>query len=546
MGTFRARRIGIDTIHGEGGVGGKADGLLALAAMEIGPPLAPLRNEILSYEVHERYRACGAFDEETASLVEGLAMAFDCPIAVRPSQPSEDDPERPTSGGSVSYMLPNNHPDPRCRVRQLRRALKHIYECSATGFCRDPRAPTAVIVSPIHGILSRSNVGTLHYPLSSGVADSICTHPISGVEATVGFGFDQGFARVAFGHGYSTVRMDFDVVPVLGILGHPRPAPPPVQQRYLYALNLERNAELAGQEMETMCGPLSLQHADPVALGHFGSARSVDFKTLVEEDRFGYASGLRTIMEKIASHARAPFQIEFTFNVIGGEGVFHVVQYKTLRNLRSERVEIPEDGRRALLDTNRVQGHGVIQAVSWAVVINPFTFEEARRGDIRSALCDLNQRLKADGERYVLICPGKVGTTDPRLGFHLAFDDLDGAALIVEYGYDVHGAPTVEISRDELTGGTFGSHFLYQILGGAEADRRIRQWKALGSQGTHFLTNLIANRTIFAHVDPTTNLLDGWFFIPPDGHETSPIYAKRFEEPVTIYADIFARRCQVK
>jgi len=62
-----------------------------------------------------------------------------------------------------------------------------------------------------------------------------------------------------------------------------------------------------------------------------------------------------------------------------------------------------------------------------------------------------------------------------------------------------------------------------------------------GTQGTHFLTNLVSNNTIYGFIAPTTDHIDPWFFSVPSNDDA--IYVLTFPKPVKIYADSINQQC---
>ncbi len=92
-----------------------------------------------------------------------------------------------------------------------------------------------------------------------------------------------------------------------------------------------------------------------------------------------------------------------------------------------------------------------------------------------------------------------------------------------------------------MTGGIYGSHFLYMIHGGHDEQQRRLQTRMYGTQGTHFLTNLVSNNIIYGFIAPTTDHIDPWFFAGSNDDEA--VYVLAFPNPVTIYADSINQRC---
>jgi len=533
-------------IHGSGDIGGKGEGLLLVDHLELGAPRT-LQTHVITSEVYDRYRDNNdEFDQESRELLGQIHEAFDrVPIGVRASETLENDPLVPTSGVSTSFMLPNCHKSPEVRFAQLRQAIKHIYDrFSARKEAQpDQRTTVAVLVNPIPGVASDTRAGKIYHPMSSGVADSLFRYPLTlddGLQDP-----EEGFARVAFGHGYAVVLDQFEVIPVATIR---KPLPPAVMtrggQQLFYALGLDQEQTDIKDEMSTM-SMLSVRFAAPKILAPFQDEKGrVNFDRLIRENAYDYHRDFVNMMEQV-HNIDSSFQIEFTWNLVDGKGVFHIVQFKSLRGVDLSRIEIPAFDDRAMVSTDQFQGHGVTRDIRHSIVINPFAYAKEQHDEVVRELRRLNAELTEKGQRYILVCPGRVGTTNREWGFNVDYPSVSGSAVIVEYGYDIHGSPSVSVTADEMTGGIYGSHFLYQILGGAEEAERARRARIFGSQGTHFLTNLYTSQTLYLLVNPARNHLADWFFIPPEGKEQAPIYLKRFEQTVTAYADLFQRKCMI-
>ncbi len=542
--TLERKQAGPTTvIHGSGELGGKGEGLLLMDQIDL-QRAHKLKTHIISSEFYQRYRDAGDIDPDAEERLRQIHASFSTtPIGVRASEKYENDPRFPTSGISSSYMLPNHHPRLEQRFAQFRRALTLIYD----KFARRPNAgpddegALSVLVNPIPGVASDTRVGKLYYPMSSGVADSVFKYPL-----TVEDGPQdptEGFARVAFGHGYGVVLDAFEVIPMAtvrnplhpGLMGN---------QRYFYAIQLTGEPALSDNEMSTL-SMLNMSFADPRHARAFQDDKGrVNFERLIMDDKLRYRSDLESTMERLHK-IDSDFQIEFTWNMVDGKGALHIVQFKRLRSADFSRIDIPAFDRHSLIATDQFQGHGVVEGIRNAVVINPFAYNENLYDHVLEQIARFNDEMSERGDRYILVCPGRLGTKNKEWGFNVPFQSITASAAVVEYGFDVKGSSSIAVSSDEMTGGIYGSHFLYQILGGASAAEKARRARMFGSQGTHFLTNLYTTGTLYLFVNPAEDHLAPWFFSPPEGQITEPVYVKRFDRPMTAYADIFQRRCLV-
>jgi hypothetical protein len=530
------------TVHGKGEIGGKGEGLVILDQHGV-KNTGKLRTEIVTTELYDRFRSNNdEFDRESLERLRRIHASFSGPIGVRSSERFENDPLVPTSGQSCSYMLPNSHGSQEERFENFHCSIVNIYEkfIRRTAENNEEGNTLAILINPIPGISGRTNAGSFFYPMSSGVADSFFAHPLtldSGPQDP-----SEGFARVAVGHGYAVVLDTFEVLPLATIK---RPIPPRLisqgGQSYFYAIQLDEGVKVDHEEMSTM-SMLHKRFLDRRVLSVFGDEKGhINFDGLVSENRYNYKRDLDAIMEQLHKLG-SDFQIEFTWNVVDGEGVFHIVQYKRLRTVDSRHIVVPEVDEHAVVSTDQFQGHNVIKGIRYAIVINPFNYKEEMHDHVLSELTRWNDELESCGEQYIFVCPGRLGTKNRKWGFFVEYASISGAAAIVEYGYDIKGSPAIEVDPDELSGGIYGSHFLFQVLGGANEAERARRARLFGSQGTHFLTNLYTSGAIYMFVNPTRNFLSHWFFTAPEGHQGSPIYPKKFEEPQIAYANLYEKR----
>jgi hypothetical protein len=106
-----------------------------------------------------------------------------------------------------------------------------------------------------------------------------------------------------------------------------------------------------------------------------------------------------------------------------------------------------------LCRTDVALGHGRIEDLHDVIYVKQ-DFKE--RGSVQQAarqVGELNERLRRDGRPYLLIGPGRWGSSDPRLGIPVVWSQISGAKVIVETRFD--GRP-VEPSQ--------GSHFFHNVL----------------------------------------------------------------------------------
>ncbi|MCI0494202.1 hypothetical protein L0Z72_04275, partial [candidate division KSB1 bacterium] len=224
-------------------------------------------------------------------------------------------------------------------------------------------------------------------------------------------------------------------------------------------------------------------------------------------------------------------------------GQFHVVQLTQLPEFKFEAIDMPDQSdHRYLLITN-FQGHGIKHDIQYAIVVSPFIYSKDRHDEVRNKMYKLNQQLKQENENYFIIAPGRLGSTNRDWGIQIDYRDVDGAVGLFEYGVDIAGRAEPLPEKDDGTGGIYGSHFLYMLQGGYDEQQKRLQTRMYGTQGTHFLTNLMSNNIIYGFIAPTEDHLDPWFFSASQDDEA--INVLKFPKPVTIYADSENQRCVI-
>lgn len=542
-------RVGDVKIYGKGLLGGKGVGLVKVNKCNI-PKAHKLRTRILTTTFYKRFIELGGKfgDEELDIIASILRKLGNIPISVRSSATNEACVSKEGDGSvhageNTSFMLPNNHPDFSLRFNQLIQAIYHIYNDFIQKQPPDSQERMAIVINPIPGIYDDTLAGSVYYPLVSGVANSFFPYALKTQNP------EEGFARVAFGHGYATVLDDFPVIS-MATIRNPIPLEMlGVRQKYFYAIDMTKNETLKGDELETM-RKLSVKFANYQNIKILGRRKdSINFETLVEDNRFGFKSGLLEIMDVISSKISSHYQIEFVFNVdINKEytdfGTFHVVQLTQLPELKFEAIHFPDHAGKIYLSINKFQGHGIKKGVKYAVVVSPFIYAKDMHDEVRRKISTFNRSMREANAPYIIVLPGRLGSKNKDWGIQVDYRDVDRAVAIFEYGVDIAGRPEPLKEPEYLTGGgIYGSHFLYMIQGGYDEEQKKIQTRMYGTQGTHFLTNLVSNNIIYGFILPTQDEIDPWFFIPPD--KNSALYVLRFPKAISVYADSIEQKCVV-
>ena len=536
--------------YGDGSLGGKGTGLARINEYLL-PKSSNLKTWILTTSFYDRFLELDKTfgDEELRTVASILTELGDIPVGVRSSATNEAGISakgicQVRAGENTSFMLPNNHPDFESRFNQVVQAIYHIYSDFLQRQPPDGHERMAIVINPIHGVFDDTMAGPVHYPYISGVANSFFPHALKTQNP------NEGFARIAFGHGYATVLDDFPVISMVTIKN-----PVPVEllqigngQQFFYALDMTKNRELKGEELETM-KKLHVRFANYHKIKLLGIHNNlITIEELVQHNHFGFQSGLVEIMDMISAKISARFQIEFVFNIdfkkkTEADGVFHVVQLTQLPELKFEAIDIPDQVKHTYLSIGNSQGHGIKKGIKFAVVVSPFVYTKSMQETVRNRISDINRQMSEQNQDYLIVVPGRLGSKNNDWGIYVDYKDVDKAVAIFEYGVDVAGRPEPLPEDASLTGGIYGSHFLYMIQGGFDEEQRKVQTRMYGTQGTHFLTNLMSNNVIYGFIAPAQDKIDPWLF--STAGENDPLSVLTFPHGATVYADSINQRCVV-
>jgi hypothetical protein len=537
-------------IYGKGELGGKGAGLVKINENPI-PHAHRLRTQILTTTYFDHFINDGKrLDEKKFEIFDSILKELgDIPISVRSSATDEGGTSPKGigpihAGENTSFMLPNNHPDFSVRLGQLKQATFYIYKDFIEQQSAESREKMAIVINPIPGLFDDTMAGPFYYPYISGVANSYFPYALKTQNP------DEGFARIAFGHGYATVLDDFPVISMATIKN-------PIPQRFLnvgrgqqyfYALDMTKNKGLEGNELETM-KTLHVRFANYHKIKLLGIHNNlITIEELVQNNHFGFKTGLREIMEMISARVSSHFQIEFVFNIDFDRkdkevGRFHVVQLTPLPTLRFETIEIPEHLNHTYLSISSLQGHGIKKGIQNALVVSPFIYAKSMHEKVIQRISDFNKRMREQKESYIMIIPGRLGSSNRDWGIQVDYRTVDKAVAIFEYGVDIAGRSEPLPEDSSLSGGLYGSHFLYMIQGGFDEEQKRLETRMYGTQGTHFLTNLISNNVIYGYIAPTQDLIDAWFFSGSNTEDS--VSVRKFPKKVNIYADSKNQRCIV-
>ena len=233
----------------------------------------------------------------------------------------------------------------------------------------------------------------------------------------------------------------------------------------------------------------------------------VTFSNILKHDTFPLAEILEILLEVGQKEMNNPIEIEFAVNLDTPKGwpkIFNFLQIRPIvENEQTEDFPWEDvDCEKALLFSRSALGHGVIKNIFDFVYIKPENFNPAFTKEIAREVELVNQKYLDLKRNYVLVGPGRWGSSDPWLGIPIKWSQRSEARVIVESGLD--------------------------------------NFKVDPSQGTHFFQNLTSFRVGYLTINPYIN--DGKYDITflnaqKSFYETEYIRCVKFEKELIIQID---------
>ena len=395
------------------------------------------------------------------ALLDDLLALFDVvahPIAVRSSGVLEDAHYQPFAGVYATYMVPRVS-DKQAMLAMLRSAIKAVY---ASVFFKDSKAYMTATQNLIDqekmAIVLQEVVGSEHgqyfYPTLSGVARSINFYPI-GEEKPA-----DGVAKVALGLGAYIVdggkslrfcpAYPHNILQLSELRTVLREG-----QKEFFALDLsmlgqapETDTEYnirhlpvaAADDPETLryaFSTLSLEDQRLTPGGTGAGRRVVTFSNILEYDAFPLARVISDLLRIGSRGMGRPVELEYAMDIREGKAYFYLLQIRPIVDVSEETELTPDDlSRPALISSTSVLGNGMVEDVHYILYVRSDRFDALRSRDIAAEIGNINEQLTARGESYVLVGPGRWGSSDPALGIPVKWSHISGAKAVVECGLE--------------------------------------------------------------------------------------------------------------
>ncbi|WP_462267788.1 PEP/pyruvate-binding domain-containing protein [Desulfobacter sp.] len=454
------------------------------------------------------------------------------PIAVRSSSLFEDSHDQPFAGLYKTYMLPNTDTSTEKRLEHLITAVKLVYASTYL------KAPRSYARSTMHrtqdeemAVVLQEITGTRHknyfYPSISGVAKSYNFYPIAHLKA------EEGISYIALGLGKIVVdggkTLRFcpkypQFLPQFSMIDDIMEN----SQKYFYALKMEglpspekffgigedpcvTRLDIADAKdhpaVRVLCSTFNMQ--DDRIRDRFSDKDFpvLTFANILKYNSFPLADILAEVTALGAGWMGTAVEIEFTVD-LPVEGVrsrprFSLLQIRPMGQYKQNfSVTITQkDIKNAFCHSTLSLGNGEYKDIRDIVYVDPKTFEPNKMPWVAGEINKINAMFNDTGTKYVLIGPGRWGSSERWLGIPVVWNDISNVGCMVE--------TTIESINADF------------------------------SQGSHFFQNITSLGIPYMTVQDKGNNFIDYDFLSSLESATTTRYLKhiRFDRPVRILVD---------
>ena len=413
-------------------------------------------DEILSEFVSSRLPE--ALVEELRAFIETVRS----PLAVRSSSKLEDSSYQPFAGVYSTYMIPLVENKDQM-LRMLGKAIKSVYASVFYNGSRTYIQTTANLLSEekmavvVQSICGSEHDG-LYYPMLSGVARSVNFYPIGSEKP------EDGIVNLAFGLGKTVVdggnslRFSPKYPKKILQLSEPKLALRDTQKQ-MYALDLRPGAfkisrnegvNLAHPQVaeilphfphpEFVASTFSIENNRMVPGVTAKGPRVISFDSILRYGRFPLAQIIRDLLEICRKELMCDVEMEFAADIIpdsNGQGiVLKLLQVRPVAEFYDDRNSSVEKVREEMSDilvhSGKALGSGFVEGMKYILHVPSESFDSAKTKQMAEEIAELNGLMKKEGASYLLVGPGRWGSSDPWLGIPVIWSDISEARMIVE------------------------------------------------------------------------------------------------------------------
>ena len=384
------------------------------------------------------------------------------PLAVRSSSKLEDSHYQPFAGIYSTYMIPFTKNEDQM-LRLLLRDVKSVYASVYFAASRaDIQTSQNLISEEKMAVIIQEVCGTeqdgLYFPTCSGVARSINYYPIGDERP------EDGVCDVAMGlgklvvDGGRTLRFSPRYPQKVLQTSTPELALRDTQNEVLAlslspeefrtsiddAVNLHRLnvREIDGMRNARFVCSVWDRENERISDSPFDRGRKViTFNNILKYNTFPLAEIVSDILRMGTEEMRCPVEVEFAVNMdvpAGQQQIFNLLQIRPIIDNQDNRPidwssETPDH---ALIYGEQALGIGRMNDISDIVYVKTPMFDSLATEKIADELLALNARMRDEQRTYILVGPGRWGSSDPFLGVPVKWTHISEAKVIVECGIE--------------------------------------------------------------------------------------------------------------
>ena len=422
------------------------------------------------------------FPEEIAErLRDILRRVSKTPLIVRSSSLLEDNFGTSFAGKYESYFCPNQgtlKENLRELTLAIRRIYASVYSPDALFYRRrmgmlDYDERMAILLQEVQG----QTYGRYFFPAMAGVAFSY-----SPIVWSPRLRREDGFVRLVLGLGTRAVERVGEDYPRLITLSHPmlRPEVSPAEvrrysQHLIDLIDLENNAlvslpvdQVLKRDYPALFWVASMDQGDAVLPLFFITPQaSYDHLVLTFDNllqRSGFVPLMKGVLSALAREYRAPVDMEFAVTLTPDSGrprlTLHLLQCRPQSSMRGEAARpIPVDlqvGDKVFL-ASRMVPQGQVSQVEYIIYVDWVAYNQitdpVRRTEVARVVGRLNKVL--EGHDFILVGPGRWGSSNIQLGVPVTYADIYNARALVEVAMAQAG-----VTPDP----SYGTHFFQDLM----------------------------------------------------------------------------------
>lgn len=426
------------------------------------------------------------------------------PIAIRSSSLLEDSLYQPFAGVYSTYMLPYSTDDVKM-VFSLSQAIKSVYASVYFKSSKSYMTATsnlineekmAIILQEICG----NSYDNMYYPTISGVARSINYYPIGDEKP------EDGIANIAMGlggylmNGGMGLRFSPEYPKKVLQLSSVKSTLKETQKEF-FGLNLDLDKYKPSTNDGINIISSRIKHAPNAVLKFVASKYDfnneiivngiqgdgipvITFSNIMNYDSFPLADIIKTFLKIGQKAFNNPVEIEFAINLDkcnNGLKSFNVLQIRPIveskenNDVNLEKISKDE----MLIYSDHVLGNGVINDLKDVIFVKPEAFDLLKSREISLRIEEINEQFLKANKKYILIGPGRWGSSDSSLGIPVEWYQISNAKVIVESGLENY---RVDPSQ--------GTHFFHNLTALEVAYFTINPFINDGSYDVDFLSNI--------------------------------------------------------